>query len=750
MRKLMWFAIGFGLACVLGAYYYSYINMWIAGVAVIAFLIFGILSYKYKIFKIPAVMAVALAVGVCWFLIYDNFYLSHGRSLDDKTVDISFEASDFGYDTGYGTGVSGWIVLDKKPYQVMLYLDGAVDIQPGDQISGSFRARFTSEGGSKEPTYHRSDGIFLLLYQKGEVQIQEASGTPIRYYPVLWREKISETIDQIFTLATASFAKALLIGDRTGIDYETNTAFKISGISHIVAVSGLHVSILFSLVYLFSGRKRLFLFLLGTPVLFLFAAITGFTPSVTRACIMQFLVLLALLFDREYDPPTALAFAALVMLTVNPMVILSISFQLSVGCMIGIFLFCRKIHDWLLDDKRLGSAKGKGIIPRLKRWFVSSVSVSLSASVITTPLVAYYFDTVSLVSLLTNLLVVWVVSFIFYGIMVACIVSLLSATAGQWAAWLVSVLIHYVIGTAKLLSRFPLAAVYTQSIYIVIWLIFAYILLGCYLFLKKKPAIIYGCCVGICLFAALLASWLEPLLDECRVTVLDVGQGQAILLQSEGRSYLVDCGGDRATEAADIAAQTVLSQGISHLDGIILTHYDEDHAGGVPYLLTRLDADAVFLPDIADATEIGRKIQNKTVGHTILVSEDVAVRYGSTTITIFAPEFYDLGNESSLCVLFQTENCDILITGDRGELGEMLLLHRTELPELELLIAGHHGSHYSTGENLLQATSPEYVFVSAGKNNRFGHPAPALLNRLKEYGCLVYRTDLSGTIIFRR
>lgn len=239
-------------------------------------------------------------------------------------------------------------------------------------------------------------------------------------------------------------------------------------------------------------------------------------------------------------------------------------------------------------------------------------------------------------------------------------------------------------------------------------------------------------------------------MDECRVTALDVGQGQAILLQSEGRTFLIDCGGDRAMESADIAAQTVLSQGIDHLDGIILTHYDADHAGGVPYLLSRLDADAVFLPDIEDAAAIGNEIRDRTKGHTITVSEDILLHYGNTTITIFAPELRNFGNESSLCVLFQTENCDILITGDRGELGEMLLLHRADLPELELLIAGHHGSRYATGEQLLTDTSPEYVFISAGRNNRYGHPSPVLLRRLEAFGCTVFRTDQQGTIIFRR
>jgi competence protein ComEC len=109
-----------------------------------------------------------------------------------------------------------------------------------------------------------------------------------------------------------------------------------------------------------------------------------------------------------------------------------------------------------------------------------------------------------------------------------------------------------------------------------------------------------------------------------------------------------------------------------------------------------------------------------------------------------------LGNESGICVLFQTENCDILITGDRGELGEMLLLQQRSLPELEVLVAGHHGSAGSTSERLLAHTNPETVVISVGENNSYGHPAEAMLERLKVTGCEIFRTDLDGTILYRR
>lgn len=746
----MWFAIGFALACGIGAYFYAILALWMAAAAIGVGLICLLVSLWWKPSRIAAALLIGFGVGVLWFQYYDGIYLQNARLLDGKAHYAQFEAVDRSYETDYGTAVSAVSYIDGKEYHILVYLNEKIDLKPGDWISGAFRFRFTSDGGFKEPTYHRSEGIFLLAYQSGEVKLSESADPSLRNYPAIWRGWVLERIDAIFPADAAAFAKALLLGHRQDLDYETSTAFKVSGISHIVAVSGLHISILFAFVYLFSRRQKVLTFLIGVPVLVAFAAMAGFTPSVVRGCIMQFLMLLALLTDREYDPPTALAFAALVMLIVNPMVILSISFQLSVGCMIGIFLFCRPIHDWFLAQSWIGVVKGKGILPRLKRWFINSVSVSLSASIVTTPLVAYYFGTVSLVSLLTNLLVVWLVTAVFYGIMLACAVSAVHLFAGKVVAFLVVLPIRLILGTAKTLAAIPLAAVYTTSIYIVIWLIGAYLLLAVFLFIKNKPVLIYGCCVAISLCAALCASWLEPLTDECRVTVLNVGQGQCILLQSEDRTFVVDCGGDTDVSAADLAAETLLSQGVYRVDGIILTHYDRDHSGGVPLLLTRIQADKVYLPELLDEAGNGSAIKKLASKQVVMVEEDFSFHYGTTNVTVFGPELYESSNESGLCVLFQTENCDILITGDRGELGELLLLHRAVLPQLEVLIAGHHGSAYSTGEKLLTATMPDYVFISAGEDNMYGHPAPRLLERLRQHGCNIYRTDENGTIIYRR
>ena len=740
MRILMWLSLGVTFACALGAYCYG---SWIFPAAVILFslaLLLLALSYWFSKLKVMIVITFGISIGFGLFSLQDHFLLSDARELDGKEQIVSIEALDYSYQTEYGGAFDGRVTVNGKSYQVRAYLDEDPRLEPGDRVKGNFRFVFTV--GSSD--YYPGDGVFLVAYPRGNIVMQKYYIGQWYVYPAVWRNSLKEQIEDCFPKDTAGFAKALLLGDRSDIDYETNTSFKLSGISHIIAVSGLHVSILFGLIYFLTARRRFLTALLGVPAVILFMAIAGFSPSVTRAGIMQCLVMLAMLFDREYDPLTALGFSAFVMQAVNPYVITSVSFQLSMGCMIGIFLFSERIRSWLMDNRRLGRWKGK-----LSRWFSGSVSITLSAMVFTTPLVAIYFGAVSLVGILTNLLTLWVITFVFYGIMAVCLLGLISGGVGSVAGWIVSWPIRFVLVTAKVLSKFPLAAVYTESVYIVIWLVIVYLLLGFFLLSKRKPAVLFTALMALSLCVAVGLSWLEPVLWDCHVTVLDVGQGQSVILQSGGKTYLVDCGGDYDEGAADKAADTLLSRGIRRIDGLILTHLDRDHAGGVEYLLKRIEVDALFIPRVKDSTGTGERLRElvPTV-HTL--SDDISLSYGGVRLTIFAPESYKSGNESSMCILFQTRNCDILIPGDRGFAAERLLLKEQTLPKLELLVVGHHGSKNSTSDELLAATRPEYAFISAGEDNRYGHPAQETLDRLLQWGCAIFCTADDGTIIFRR
>lgn len=742
MRVLMWFVMGFAAACAAAAYVLkpdAIVLLCIAAAALCA--AFYILRRK-RICAVTALLLAGAALGFGWYGVYDAIFLRTARSYDGLTVELTVEARDYSYDNGYGAVVDGVTELDGRRYRVRAYTGSDQELIPGRTVNGQFRLRYTAAGGQEDPTYHRGEGTFLLAYAVSEVQVHARTGWKLSEVPAFLRQNILTTIQSVFPQDTAAFACALLLGDSTGIDYETDTAFKLSGIRHVIAVSGLHVSILFSLIYILTGRRRLWNVLLGIPALLLFAAMAGFSPSINRACLMQLILLLATLVPREYDAPTSLSFAVLVMLLINPQTITSVGFQLSVSSVAGIFLFYDRLRSWMRD--RIG--KKKGIVARLAATLTSSVAISLSATTFTTPLTAAYFGTVSLIAPVTNLLTLWVISFTFCGIILACLVSAVFVPLGTAVAWVVAWPIRFVTVVAKLLSSIPAAAVYTESIYIVAWLVLCYVLLTIFLLVKKCRPLVLACCIGFTLVVSCLASALEPRQGAWRMTVLDVGQGQCILFQSGGRTYMVDCGGSSEEAAADLAAAALLSQGIRRLDGLILTHYDRDHVGGVGYLLSRVCVDQIYLPYLEDVKKNAPELSGLE-GERVL--ENIRLLWKGASMTIYAPREGKTDNETSLCVLFQAENCDILITGDRETEGELELLLNEQLPDLEILVAGHHGADSSTSEFLLRATRPETVVVSVDEDNRYGHPSESLLQRLQEHGCVVRRTDQEGTIIFK-
>ena len=737
MRRLMWFVVGFALSIGPCSHGLPENRMFPLGVgAAAAAAVCAFAGKKWKPAQKAAVVFLGCAIGTAWFWVFQTVSLRPAAALDGQEIQVMLTASDYGYDTDYGTAFDAAMETEGKTYRVRAYLKEKKTIEPGDKVTGLFRFRFTAAMGQEESSHHPGKGIFLLAYQEETVELAEAAKPEWKYYPAILTEKIKAILEAVYPSDSAPFAKALLLGDTADIDYETDTDLKLSGIRHVAAVSGLHVSILFALLSIVTFRRRFLTALLGFPALLLFAAMAGFTPSVTRACIMSALMLLAQLLDQEYDGATALAFAVLVMLAVNPLVITSVSFQLSVSSAAGIFLFQPGIYGWMQEkfsDHKAWYA----------RWATGSVSVSLSAMTLTAPLCAYHFGTVSLIGPVTNLLSLWAISFVFYGIMANCLVSLFWGTGSAILAKGISAVIRCVLQTSKILAGLPLAAVYTRSVYIIGWLVFCYVLLVVFLFSKKRRPVLLGCCAAIGLCIALLASWAEPLTDGCRMTVLDVGQGQSILLQSGGRTYLVDCGGDSDAKTADMVAETLLSQGIDHLDGMILTHFDGDHAGAAENLLTRIGADVILVPDIAGAEAFSPN------GRTVYLDRDAVISWADAKLTVYGPIFSGDSNENSLCVLFETQNCAILITGDRSAFGERQLMRKHKLPDVDVLIAGHHGSGDSTSDELLRAVRPEVVMISVGENP-YGHPSRDLLERLEKFGCEVYRTDIHGTIYYRR
>lgn len=742
MRIFVRLGAGFTAACLLGAYL---LELWslplgiLLGIGAVIFLCFRRKSLGF--------VGLGLAVGLIWFGLYSQFALEPARNADGSVKTITASAVDYSYDTGYGTAVEVELKLDGRKFGSKLYLDGNKELTPGDVIRGKFTLRYTGPRGEKESAYHSGSGVFLLGYQKGEVELIQSDGS-IVHFPARFRKTVLSSIDRLFPSDTAAFAKALLLGDTTGIDYETDSALTASGIVHVVSVSGLHVSILFCVLFWFLGRRRFLTPILGVVLLVFVAAVTGFSASIVRSCLMNGLMLLALMLDREYDPMTALAFALFVMLAVNPMSVTSVGLQLSAASVLGIHLLAQRIAIWISARKFWQEVKYRGVVYHLREWIASTVGVSLAATLTTAPLTALHFGTVSLVGWLTNLLVLWLVNIVFVGIMISVILGAFWLWGGQGVAWLLSWGIRFVLAVAKLLGAFPLAVVYTESPYITAWLVFAYAMLAAFLLMKWKHRLQLCLWTAVTLAVAITLSWLEPALDDYRLTAIDVGQGQCMLLQSDGRTYMVDCGGSHDKTAADKAVATLHSQGIFRLDGLILTHYDRDHVGAVQYLLKRVPADTLYLP-VGPGQEEWTPTLTEAASRLCYVEQDLELTWQSSKISIYSFGKLQTSNESSLCVLFQRENCDILITGDQDHLGEMALISQHHIPKLDVLVVGHHGSNKSTGEALLEHTAPSVAVISVGQDNAYGHPAQQVLERLTRFGCHIHRTDLEGTILIK-
>lgn len=737
MRIMVFFTAGF--ASGLGLMLYS--DSWLlrgVGLLVLLGLCLALRGRGRAVQRILIFLA-GCALGTLWLSGYQAHYLSKVAPLDGTVTHCVIRAEDYSRETAYGLALDGSMEFGGKTYRVAAYLDGTEDFVPGDTVEGDFRLSLTTDAGENPSSYYPGKGIFLRAYQKGEIT-RRAGEQTLSNFPARLRFAIGRRLDEFLSGDCAAFARALLLGDTSKLSYALDTRLKVTGIRHVAAVSGLHISIFFAIVCTMTFRKRYLTAALGLPLLVLFAAVAGFTPSVNRACIMCGLMVLAQLFSREYDGPTALAVSALVLLVQNPYVISSVSFQLSVASVAGIFAAAPGIQNYFA--KYL--PKGKSRKSRFLHGIASGVSVSLSAQVFTLPLCAYYFGTVSLVGVLTNLLVLWVIGPIFCGLIALCLCAGLSAGLAGIVGWLVSIPIRYVLLVVKLLAACPLAAVYTKSPYIVAWLVLVYLLLGLFLLAGKRRPGLYACCCALGLCAALIAAWWEPMTSDMSFTMLDVGQGQCLLLRAGSQVYVVDCGGDSNTRTADIAAETLLSRGFSHVDGLILTHPDRDHAGAAENFLSRIRTEVVILPDTAVNLDIPAPTRR------VYAASELCFAGKKGTVRIFPPVYAASGNEMSLCVLFDTEKCDILITGDRDGFGERSLLRNADIPEADVLVAGHHGAKSSTCQELLEAVKPKIVCISAGEGNPYGHPAPELLERLADFGCAVCRTDQNGTITIRR
>lgn len=743
MRKLMWFTLGFAAACAMGIWLLpGPLGLIPGGICLTAGMILLFVN-KLNVRR-AAVLLLGFFFGTLWVLGYGKLYLQPLEAYHEKTASLRIEITDY---HAKGREIyQGKTEIQGKSYKIRFFLPEQWDLAPGDTVEGDFFLRAAArESESLQPGY----GMFLTGYAKDDVHLTMTEYIPYRYVHKVLGQKTRELLKAVCPEDTLGFVQAVLLGDTVALSYKDDLALRRSGLRHVAAVSGLHISVLFGLIMVVSRRKRGIAALIGIPVLLLFAGMTGFSPSVVRACLMELLVICSMVSSRDYDSPTALAFGVLCMLTYNPWCIGSVSFQLSVGSIAGILLFTGRIHNYFIQKTDRKGINKKALKVRLYRTVTDSIAATAGAMAFTVPLCAHYFGTVSVIGFVSNFLLLGLISAVFCGALCTGILSWIWLPLGKGAAWLLAWPVRLILGTAGFLGKIPFASISTDNVYVTAWLIFAYGMVGLFLLSRKKRPIMLTCCLLVTLIFTGVFNFLENSTARYQVTVLDAGQGLCVLLRSGSHCYVVDCGGDDPERVAEDATQMLHRQGIWHLDGLILTHYDRDHVGGALPLLTQIPTDRLYLSGATEPGDSSAMLAEEAPCPVTWVTDITHLLCGTARLTIYPGKPGVTGNESSLCALFRTGKCDILVTGDRGFSGEQDLLELTALPDLEVLIAGHHGSDSSTGLELLRRTTPEVAVISAGRDNPFGHPGARTLERLRLFGCRVLRTDQMGTIVFR-
>lgn len=754
MRKLCWWTTAFSIAVFLCVYLLPESLLPPAGI-LCALGSFAALTFRGNTRRRIALACLGMAAGFLWTSFYQSLIRAPARALiQEDAQNYSLVVTDFPKETGSGASLPARLCMEGMPAaQIQLYTDReALNYCPGDIVSGPVRLAPSDFLRGEAVDYYQAKGIHLIGYaQESLVLSGRPSTPPLRYFPQYATQMLKSIIAQIFPQDVSGFMTALITGDKRALPTGEYAAFQRSGISHIIAVSGLHISFLSGLLAIILGRHSRPATFIGIAFMFFFAAVAGNTPSALRAAFMSSLLLLAPLVGREPDKPTTLSVTLFLLLLPCPYAAASLSLQLSFAAVAGIYLVTGNLAaHWLKFIPKWDKPFGKPM-RKAAAFLICNLSVTVGALLFTLPLSSLRFRYISLVGPLTNLLVLWAVSGAFLGGLIAAILGLSPLPIGPLLAQFTAWPARWILLISRTIARLPYAAFPLFTGCLLFWFVSAYAILLLWLVGRKSVRpVIPVTILSLTLCAALVASVRPVLTGTLTVAALDVGQGSSTLLYSKGHTVLIDCGGNGGDDPGDTAADYIQSLGTSRLDALILTHFHSDHACGVPQLLSRIEVSQLILPDITQEDELRQEILSLAEALNCKVSflsEDSSLPLGNAGLMIYAPLGDGGSNEEGLSVLCSADGFDLLITGDMNSVVERRLVKYKNLPDIELLVVGHHGSKNSTSEELLLATAPELAVISSGYNS-YRHPSTEVLERLGAAGCDIYLTSSMGTVTF--
>lgn len=680
-------------------------------------------------------------------------------------------------------------------------------IKIGNRVSVKGTCRLfeeaSNDGQFDARLYYRVQGISCFM-TGCQVLLEDAGYKPYEQGLFALRRYLSGTLKKSLPAKYASVMQAVFLGEKGELDGELKELFQRNGISHILAISGLHISFLGMGIFRFLKKIRIPSFVgafLSAAFIAGFGIMTGNSASAIRSIIMFLLFLLAGLCGRTYDMLTAAAFSGMALLIKQPLYIYHSGFLLSFGAVMGIALLAPLMEKLLPGE----SATKKMILNRsrmekamrfFRRKIKSSLAASLSISLATLPIQLYFFYTFPVYSVFLNLLIIPLMGILMAagaaGLFLACVCPFLGTAFMTPCKWILMVCEVFcrlfdslpfgnpVLGKPKL---WQMAVYYGLLLCVIFWdalqgrekpqstfpikkfpgRIFLWEKYsGRWKFKRKQPVLVI--CVGVFLLCLRIRG-------ATTLTMLDIGQGDCMVIEEKsGYNILIDGGSSDVSEVGRYRIIPYLkSHGISSLDYVFISHADSDHISGVLEILSGEEkgkieikhlvltkfaqSDAAYDELLACANQSGAKI--------LMVSKGDRFEIGNTGWECLYPEMEEEGegNDQSMVLLMECGSIETLFTGDlpgdkEGKLIESVGRknvgrENVRRKEVRILKVAHHGSRYSTTEAFLENYCPKTAIVSAGKDNSYGHPHGEVLERLKEKGCMVFKTSSEGAVTIR-
>lgn len=693
---------------------------------------------------------------------------------------VEFVLSLDGIDLGDGLeDASGKVRVVARPTADLVQAREEPYFRYGDRLELAGRLEEPEDLGDFDyRAYMANQGIHLsMAFPKTIRLLGEGEGNPALDRLHRWRREASEGIDRALPEPQASLAQALLLGRRGRLPEDIVENFRSSGTSHLLAISGLHVGVVLALslgvaAWLMGRRRQLYLL----PPLFaiwLYALLGGFSSSLERAAIMGTVLLLGLAVGRPRSMLPALAIAAGFMAGVDPPVLKQISFQLSFTAMAGIaFLLEREPPPWrqLMTYPAAGAAWWR--VPA--RALAVALAVSVAATVATLPLIAFNFHRIPTVGIPATILALPALPpLLVASAVVAGIAGMVHSSAGQVLGWFAWVPLEYVLRLVDLFSRVPgstisvprFSGLFVWAYYVTLALVLVFPGGPSGLWVNttrtisavrgvaqrnivgvpklRMPGAAYlSVALGLALLASLL--WFRVVSGtgtdgRLHVHFLDVGQGDSVLIVTpEGTQVLVDGGPDAIGAARTVANKAGFLD--RDLDMVVLTHPDEDHLRGLLEVVERYSVDMVLEGDSGSEDPLYQEWlrvldREKTPRVTAFRGQTILLD-GSTWMQVLNPSPRPIvgtssdANNNALVLRLVYGEIEFMLTADIEAEAERLLLRAGVPLRSDVLKVAHHGSATSTTPRFLSAVSPAVEVISAGPDNRFGHPRPEVISRL--------------------